>query len=276
MFKKQLILFYPGGSGQFLSQFLSHDWDKSEAKLRLDTGIINELQAQDRQVYMIAGKSYDRWNEEDRNKICEMLENGNNQIILSHHLNISDFRKYSNEVWTRKIFPKTNVFGMIKNNQLKKYDLELTNYTTTNLGTRVDNIFLIMHELYKDLRGDKDTPDDLTIDFGMLYDIDFLIDQHKDVHGYRPHDEKIAWAEKYIELQFEPIEDCDYKDIDQLIEYIQPKDPFDVALLIYLYEKNNDTIDIGRLGWSIDKLPNSIDDAVLYIKENSKRYSKFE
>jgi len=279
MFKRQLISFYPGGSGHFLAQFLSHDWTKhrsdSGATFRLDSHVISELQSQSSQIYFVGGGRFtDHYNTADRDKVFEVLDHSNNQTIITHYLNISDFRKYTDDVWVRKIFPKTNIFGMIKNNQIKKHDLELIDYTSTNLSTRVDNIFSIMHELYNDIHKDKDLPDDLIINFGSLYDIDYLVDQHKYVHGYEPSNTKIDWAQQYISLQFDPIEDCDYTDIEQIIDYLQPADYFDVALVLYLYEKNNNTIDSGRL-WSIDELPNTVNEAIEFFRSNAKKYNKF-
>ena len=274
MYKHQVILFHAGASGHFLANFLIVDKNLLRAQFRIDwqqynTNIVfagNSSSVDNRIVY---------FDKTVLDKINEMLEHSTSQVILSHYLAVSQLRDVKQDVWVRKIYPKTNIFGLIKNINFKKQSLEFVDYSQTDFRTRVDQAFMIIDDYYRMLRQDQDCPDDLTIDFGLLYNIQYLTDLFESVHGFSPDQLKLDWAQDYISQQFATCSDCDYKNMQQIIDYVQPKDFFDVALVLFIFEKNHNTIDQNRL-WTIDHLPDNINDALAFFITNSTKYTIFD
>jgi hypothetical protein len=275
MYKHQVILFHAGASGNFLANFLIVDKNLLEPQFRIDW-----QQQHNTNIYFVGNSS-----SVDRrivffddnvvlDKIYNILEQSTYQIVISHYLSVSRLRNIKEDVWTRKIYPKTNIFGLIKNIHFKKQSLESIDYSGADFRTQVDQAFLIIDDQYQTIKQDQDCPDDLTIDFGLLYNVQYLVDLFESVHGFAPDQLKIDWAQTYIAQQFATYNDCDYKDIQQIIDHVQPKDFFDVALVLFLYEKNHNTVDRNRL-WTIDHLPDNINDALEFFKINSTKYTIF-
>jgi hypothetical protein len=188
---------------------------------------------------------------------------------------VSELRDVDKLVWVRKIHPKTNLFGLIKNAHFKKQSLEFTDYSAADFNTKVDHAFIMIDDNYQTIKQDCDCPDDLTIDFGMLYNADYLATLFESVHGFPPDALKMDWAQTYIDQQFTKCNDCDYKDIQQIIDHVQPKDFFDVAAILFMYEKNHNTIDKNRL-WTINDMPDNVNTALEFLVANSKNYTIFQ
>jgi hypothetical protein len=49
---------------------------------------------------------------------------------------------------------------------------------------------------------------------------------------------------------------------------------YDLAILLFMYEKNHNTVDQNRL-WTINHIPVDVDQAVEFLVKNSKNYSIF-
>jgi hypothetical protein len=274
MYKHQVILFHAGASGNFLANFLIVNKNLLEPQFRID------WQQHNTNIYFAGNSS-----SVDRrivffddvvvlDKICNILEQGSHQIVLSHYLSVSRLRNVKEEVWVRKIYPKTNIFGLIKNIHFKKQSLEFTDYSGADFRTQIDQAFMIIADHYQMIKQDQDCPDDLTIDFGLLYNVQYLVDLFESVHGFAPDKLKKDWAQTYIDQQFATCNDCDYKDMQQIIDHVQPKDFFDVALVLFIYEKNHNTVDRNRL-WTIDHLPDNINDSLKFFITNSTKYTIF-
>jgi len=273
MYKHQVILFHPGSGGNFLANFLIVDKNLLRPQFRIDWSqtnsnivFVGNISAVDRRTVFFDHTLLD--------SICEILKQGTHQIILSHYLAVDQLRNVGQDIWVKKIYPKTNIFGLIKNIHFKKESLEFIDYSAADFKTRVDQAFIIIDNNYQKISQDTECPDDLTIDFGLLYNIEYLVDLFQSVHGFPPDKIKIDWAKTYIDQQFAICNDCDCTDMQQIIDYIQPKDFFDVAVVLFIYEKNHNTIDQNRL-WTIDNLPNDINDALEYLVTNSKKYTIF-
>ena len=246
MYKHQVILFHAGASGNFLANFLIVDKTLLKPQFRIDW-----QQTNTNVIFAGNSSSVDRrtvfFDDSVLQKICNLVEQGNHQVVLSHYLAVSKLRDIKKHVWVRKIYPKTNIFGLIKNIHYKKQTLEFTDYSGTDFRNRVDQAFMVINDNYQTIQQDQDCPDDLTIDFGLLYNIQYLKDIFESVHGFLPDQLKIDWAQTYIDQQFASLNDCDYKDMQHIIEHVQPQDFFDVALVLFIYEKNHNTIDCNRL-----------------------------
>lgn len=273
MYKHQVILFHAGAGGNFLANFLVVDKNLLNPQFRIDWRQSNN------NIFFVGNSSnVDRRivfsDKTVLDKIYNILEHNSPQILLSHYIEVSQLRNVKEDVWVRKIYPKTNIFGLIKNINFKKQILEFTDYSGADFRTQTDQAFTIIDDNYQIIQQDQDCPDDLTIDFGLLYNIQYLVKLFESVHGFPPDNLKIDWAQTYINQQFATCSDCDYKDMQQIIDHVKPKDFFDVALVLFIYEKNHKTINQNRL-WTIDHLPDNVNDALVFFITNSTKYTIF-
>jgi hypothetical protein len=86
--------------------------------------------------------------------------------------------------------------------------------------------------------------------------------------------ERIKFAEEYISKQFLPMSDCDSKSMEKIIKHVNPQDSFDIATVLFIYEKNHNTIDSNRM-WTIDDLPNTVSDCIKFLISNKQNYLIF-
>jgi len=275
MYKQQIILFHVGASGHFLANFLIVDKKLLEPQFRIDWKQTNS------NIVFVGYNSSAvdrRLQQFKNNKVLEdirkCVQQQTHQVMLSHYLEVSQLRDIGEHVWVRKIYPKTNLFGLIKNAHFKKQNLEFIDYSQTDFITQLDQAFIIIDDTYQTILQDQDCPDDLTIDFGMLYNTDYLATLFKSVHGFAPDAVKMEWAQNYVDQQFTSCNDCDHTNIQQIIDHVKPKDFFDVAVVLFMYEKNHNTIDTNRL-WTINDMPNDVNTALQFIVDNSTNYSIF-
>ena len=273
MYKHKVILFHAGAGGNFLANFLVVDKNLLNPQFRIDW-----QQSNNNIIFVGNSAGVDRrivfFDKTALDKIYNILEHNSPQILLSHYIEVSQLRNVKEDVWVRKIYPKTNIFGLIKNINFKKQILEFTDYSGADFRTQVDQAFIIIDDNYQMIQQDQDCPDDLTIDFGLLYNIQYLVELFKSVHGFLPDNLKIDWAQTYINQQFATCSDCEYKDMQQIIDHVNPKDFFDVALVLFIYEKNHKTVNQNRL-WTIDHLPDNVNDALTFFITNSTKYTIF-
>ena len=59
-----------------------------------------------------------------------------------------------------------------------------------------------------------------------------------------------------------------------IVNFIKPADLYDLAILLFIYEKNHNTVDQNR-NWTIDDLPTDINHAIDFLVTNSKNYVIF-
>jgi len=258
-YQKKIILFPAGASGNFLAAFLTAGNTLINPQYRIDLG-----QTVSSSIFV----------DPDLDQIKDAVINDNHQTILSHYRNVSDLREFQSRHWLRKIYPCTNLFGWLKNVFYKKQQIEKVDVSQAAMLTQFDFMFENMKHFYFWLKEDTDCPEDLTIDFGKIKNIDYLIDLYVDVNGHRPDASKINFAVDYTNIQGPTVDDCDYLDIEDIVNSINPQDLYDLATLLFIYEKNNNTIDCNRL-WTIDDLPVDINHAIEFLIDNSKKYSIF-
>jgi hypothetical protein len=259
-YQKKIILFPAGASGNFLASFLTTGDIYTKAQYRIDLGQFHPSA-------IFAPPNLE--------KLKNIIVTDNNQTVLSHYNNISDIREFENQHWLRKIYPHTNIFGWLKNVFYKKQNIEFVKFTQADRVVQFDAIFENMKDFYFKLKEDTDCPADLTIDFGSITDISYLVELYIEANASAPDKEKIAFAQSYIDMQNKPINDVDSLDMEDLARLINPQDLYEVATLLFIYEKNHKTLDQNRL-WTIDDLPTDINHAVDFLIKNSKKYSIFK
>lgn len=257
-YNKKIILFPAGGSGQFLGEFLTVGKTFVLPQHRIDLG-------QTLSSAVLVSQLSD---------IKKQITIGQYQVVLSHYSSISDLLEFKDQYWLRKIYPHTNLFGWAKNVFYKKQQIENVNYSQASILHQFDSMFENLKDFYVQIKQDTDCPPELTIDFGKILNLDYLVELYQDANGHEPPEEKKVFAQSYINQQGKVINDYDCKDIDDIVKLINPTDLHDVCILLFMYEKNHNTIDQNR-NWTIQDLPTDIDCAVDFLVSNSKNYSIF-
>lgn len=276
-YRRKVILFPAGASGNFLANFLLVDHQYlPRAQFRIDY-----LQPGHKAIMVGSGgqsvvdsRQNDFKSPRTLMNIMQLIDQAACQIVISHYAAVSDLRQYQHQVWLRKIYPFTNVIGWIKNLHFKKQQLESVDYSQMSLSERVDQCQLFLQGWYNIRQQDQDIPEDLVLDFGSLYNLDYLAALFQEANGFSAPDSKLEWAQMYIDQQFDPIEDMSEQDLGTIVSTIQPKDFFDLAAALFVYEKNHNTVDQNRR-WSIDDLPNDFDAAIDFLLRNQKNYTIF-
>ena len=270
-YDKKVILFQVGASGHFLAEFLntgditvSPD-QRIDGRQRLSSVFVDETSAE----YQFKGGC----SADCITAIKNAISNQDRRIILSHCDTVSEFKKFTNKVWIKKIVPTTNFFGWIKNAVYKIHDIDQV--MKKNIAQQINFYFTNLKHWYKINRADQDRPSDMTIDFGKLYDMQYLADLYRSANGCDPSESRIKFAEQYVSKQFAPIHDCLATDIRDIIEHVNPTDSFDIATALFMYEKNHDSIDQNRW-WTFDNFPDSIPQCIEFLIANSQNYSIFQ
>jgi hypothetical protein len=258
-YQKKIILFPAGASGHFLASFLTTGAVFVRPQYRVDLG-----QLVSSAIFIPS----------DLEKIKNSIINDPHETILSHYNNVSDLCEFKNQHWIRKIYPHTNMFGWLKNVFYKKQQIERVNFSQADMMVQFDAMFENMKDFYFKIKADADCPEHLTLDFGKITDLNYLTELYIDANGIAPTNGKIDLARAYIDLQHTSIDDYNYLNMEEIANAISPRDLYDIAILLFMYEKNHNTIDQNRL-WSIDNLPTDIDHAVEFLIKNSKNYSIF-
>lgn len=164
------------------------------------------------------------------------------------------------------IWPITNRFGWIKTSYNKN---KVTN--TAYHDHRINQFEHLINfiTMYDEGSQTLDLCHGEVFDYGRLQDIDSLIDLYKRSNGNPPSDEKIDWAMRYIDQQFKPINPSSIGNLGDLIKETNPTDLFDLAILVYVYEKNNPAL---RRIWSVDDVPDDPMIALDFLRHNHKNY----
>lgn len=273
-YNKKVILFYPGASGNFLASFLVVD------SIRLPGFRVDHRQDIEPGVAVASGGSSTvdkRLQDFDSpaalSSIKHMIESGTKQVILSHYQGVSNLKQYT-DCWIKKVYPVTNMIGWIKNIHFKKQEMELVDYTQASLSTRVDQCIFFIQGWYNIVKNDIDLPMDFVIDFGSIYDTKYLIELFEDANGFKPDNVKIQWAQEYISQQFPSMDYIVSSSMTDIVKHVKPKDFFDLAAVLFMYENYHNTVDRNR-NWSIDQLPNNIEDALNFLLDNQTNYTIF-
>lgn len=273
-YNKKVILFPAGASGNFLAALLTTGNISVLPNARIDLG-----QKVSSAVFVSGDHSSDNRFNDFESDIClknikDAIVHDQRQVILSHYQQVSKLREFQPAHWIKKIVPGTNIFGWVKNVVYKKQYVESIDVTNTNFQYRVDINLIDLKTWYDINQQDKDMPTDMTIDLGRMYDISYLVNLYKSANGSHPDDLRIKFAEEYISKQFRPLGDCNSKSMVDIIEHVKPKDPFDIATVLFIYEKNHNTVDSNRQ-WTIDDLPNTLAGSIEFLIANERNYLIF-
>jgi hypothetical protein len=269
-YDKKVILFQVGASGHFLAEFLTTEDitvlpnQRIDHRQRLSSVFVDETSAE----YQFNGGC----SADCITAIKNAIANDDRRIILSHCDTISEFRSFTDRVWIRKILPNTNFFGWIKNAVYKTHNVD--HVIKQSMPQQIDFCFTNLKHWYEIDRADQDRPSDMTIDFGKLYDIQYLIELYRSANGCNPSESRIKFAEQYVSKQFAPINDCSATSMIDIIKHVTPTDSFDIATVLFMYEKNHHSIDQNRR-WTLNDFPDSIPQCIEFLIANSKKYSNF-
>jgi len=282
---KLLIMFPQGGSGNFLANWLTDNdsildfrhmrWidqsginiNRHKVSIRFDDnlpsrymslcGIITDidpiLENEHQKDFFLRSITYS-----DRADV---------RLIITH---IFDEERLINylpyETRILKIWPLSNRFGFYKSALTKMFKSFLDDYEHKNIG-RFEHLYNTI-EMYNNFFDTAPQPHDL-IDYADLLDIDYLTSLHESLLGNLPSDTKRRWAEEYIANQPKSM-CCDHEsDYHEIRKDIYFDSLLDVAILLFIYEKNNPHL---RRCWSIDDVPSDMESALVYIDQHSKDY----
>jgi hypothetical protein len=148
-YQKKVILFPAGASGHFLSSFLTTGKVFVQSQYRIDLG--QKLSS----ATFVAS---------DLDKIKHTILTDSKQTILTHYDQVSNLREFQDQYWIRKIYPKTNMFGWLKNVFYKKQQIEKIDVSQAQLLTQFDFMFENITHFYFLLKADCDRPEDLIIE----------------------------------------------------------------------------------------------------------------
>ena len=136
-------------------------------------------------------------------------------------------------------------------------------------------MFFNIVEFYNCTKDDIDCPEDYLIEFCRLYDVDFLKNLYQEVNGKTAPLSKIDWANEWISKQFRLYEYTDSQNIEEIIKIINPQDAFDLAAVLFTYENNWNTLNQSRM-WTINELPNTIEESKKFLISNAHNYTFFK
>lgn len=268
-YNKKIILFPAGTSGNFLASFLTTTDVQLSPNFRIDWNQANKA------IDFIGPRKFDRYNESAYlESVNQWVQQEKGHTMISHYLGISNLLKYNDICWIRKIVSGKHILSHCKNVFYKKQELEFVSYQTT-MPVLVDGMMMNIGDFYNQHKLDYDRPDGYLIEFSKLQNIEYLIELYTEVNQAPPSLQQINWAEEYISKQFCLYEYPTSTVMSDIVSLIKPKDTFDVAAVLFTYENNWNTVDQNRL-WSIDDLPNSVEDAVQFLLSNERNYTFFK
>jgi hypothetical protein len=266
-YNKKVILFQVGASGHFLAEFLTTEditvlpTQRIDHRQRLSSVFVDET----RPEYQFKGGC----STDCVNAIKKAITGDDPRIILSHCDTISEFRQLTDRAWIKKILPDTNFFGWIKNAVYKTHDID--HVIKQGMPQQIDFFFTNLKHWSEINRADQDRPKDMTIDFGKLYNIQYLKDLYRSANGCDPNADRIEFAEQYISKQFDPMHDCESTNIMDIIDHVDPHDSFGIATALFMYENNHNSIDQNRQ-WTINDFPDHITGCIEFLVAHSQNY----
>ena len=191
----------------------------------------------------------------------------NTDVVLTHIVDsVGLSRLISQPAHYITIWPITNKFGWMKTIYHKNnvYDTAYHD-NSINQFEHLLNYITMYDTEFEAL----DTYQGEVFDYGLLQDIDSLIDLYQRSNGRLPSDQKIDWAKRYIAQQFKPINPTVVGNLIDLIRETNTKDLFDLAILVYVYEKSNPGL---KRIWSVDDVPDDPNLAFDFFTRNHMRY----
>ena len=121
MFEKRIISFQVGAGGNFLANFLSDDDVNVEADFRIDWP-----RQKNPLIASFAPVTLDELVVADfLRKVDEWTKQTKTQTLITHYRNISNFIKYKDSCWFRKIVPGKHILTYCKNVWYKKRELDI-------------------------------------------------------------------------------------------------------------------------------------------------------
>lgn len=261
-------MFPAGTNGHFLGNFLLPtvnvvapnfriDWKQSATPLKF---IGSKFKTEAHETDFL--QSLDTW-----------VSHNTHGTVISHYRNISKIIKYNNsECWVRKIMPTVNIIGYCKNVFFKKHQLENVDSSELPMSDQIDGMLMNIADFYHQHNHDKDRPAEYIVNFDKLTDVQYLTALYEQVNGIPPDAAKLEWANQYISQQFAPILYCSSKNMEDIINQVNPQDMFDIAACLFMFENNWDSIDKNRL-WTIDDFPATVDQAKKFLIAAGNNYT---
>lgn len=272
------IIVFPGGcSGNFLADWLTLNestmrnptyqidaYDNSESLFRW-------IRFSDQQAEADAsvGLDLNSISEEDKSFLKERIsiikKNPVTDVTVTH---ITDDRLRDMIDWPAtyiKIWFKSDVYTSIRNNFFK----DLVGYSIT-VDPRVSRFehYLNYISYQYDSKINLPIPPD-SHDLVDILNIEYLKKIFAEINlGKQPSQNKINWAKEYLSKQ-RVIQLGDLTNYHELRERLQPKDTFDLAILLHAYETRNPS---QRRIWSIDDIPDEYNAALDFLNSNHDRY----
>jgi hypothetical protein len=168
------------------------------------------------------------------------------------------------------IWPINNRFGWIKNTYHKNNVIDTSKHSDKICYFSHLYNFIEYFDLTFDQYHCRTFSSNQIFDFDKMQDINALTDLFRRMNSCEPSKNKIEWANAYISKQLKSLNPISFRKFDSLKYEIDPVDLFDVAVLLYVYEKHNKT-NLTRM-WSIDEIPDAPMEALDFITKNHMNY----
>ena len=280
-------MFPPGASGNFLANWLTPD-EKCLMPPNYMIDSVDNTNPYRKVLYLGQGYHSQPWsffngivpnlNKVDKNSkywlrflssVNDIKLSSANQIIITHVLDEATIKKHIGHAIYITIWPYSNVFGYIRSTINKSILFNMTE--TERSSINLDRLLCMIEYTVIDWVKNKnyDLANTMVIDYGNLYKIDHLKKLYLDILGESPSLYRIEWAEKYISTQGKPITDTEISDYDLLKQQIDPTSLTDLAILLYLHEKNNPKM---KRCWTIDDVPTDFKSAADFLYKNRHNY----
>ena len=156
------------------------------------------------------------------------------------------------------IWPKTNQYGWIKNTWYKNQYVDKSQFY--NMLYHIEN--------YVDIFKTMITPSNF-LDFGDILDLPILEKLYLEINGIEVSNYKKTWAKEYITKQFKRLDDISSQDYFEIRNAVNPCDLFDVAILLYLFKRNNN--DVGFWGTKYYDVPSNYMEALKFLDESHNK-----
>ena len=279
-------MFPAGASGNFLANWLTPDEDSLMApNYKIDS--VDNTNPYRRALYLGEGYETQPWSifngtVFDLTRLnldsvywieylrqIEEIKTSGRPIIITHILDEVTIRKHLGDATYITIWPYTNIFGYIRSTINKNTLFNLTQSERENINIEI-LLRMIDNRIneYENFSKFRFTNSKM-LDYGKIYEIDYLKDIYIEIIGKSPSPARTKWAERYIAKQGKPIIDTEISDYEGLKKQIDPQSLIDLSILLYLYEKNNPKM---RRCWTIDDVPLDFKSAADFLYKNRHNY----
>lgn len=276
------IVMFPGGcSGHFMADWLT----LNDELMRPAAFQIDNWKTGDSPIDVI--KLPDPWYLEERFKLgmisdLSLLNDDEMEFLLNQIKRIPD--RVSDVVYTHItdhdalsqlipysanyviIWPHNNKFGWIKTAYHKNGVLD-----TSIIDPRIrlfEHLFNFI-SMYDQEFDKMKLRSSSSFDYANITNMEELVLLYRSINGFDPSESKILWAQKYIDQQFKAINECASLNYADLMDNVNPTDLFDLAVLVYQFEKNNPSL---KRKWTIDDVPTDYNLALEFFEKNHLKY----